>query len=75
MHAGVAAALEDMLRSLNNLQERMHRGDLLYARTGAQRVVAAPVCGVPAALIAAALALQVTHAARRTRVSLARHAC
>lgn len=66
MRAGVAAALEDVLRSLNNMQERLHRGDLLYARTRADRVVAAPICGVPAALIAAALALQVMHAARRT---------
>ena len=59
---GMAAALEDVLRSLNNLQERMHRGELFYACVG-PRLIITSACSVPVALLLAALALQVRRCA------------
>ena len=59
---GIAAALEDVLRSLNNLQERMHRGELFYACVGT-RLVVTSACSVPVALLLSALALQVRRCA------------
>lgn len=59
---GMAAALEDVLRSLNNLQERMHRGELFYACVG-PRLVVTSACSVPVALLMSALALQVRRCA------------
>lgn len=60
--AGLSATLEDVLRSLNNLQEDMHRGKRVYAHTSPRSTVMAPACAIPAALLLTCLGIQVCHA-------------
>ena len=62
MIAGLSATLEDVLRSLNNLQEDMHRGERVYAHTSPRTMVLAAACAIPLALLLTALGVQVCHA-------------
>ena len=59
MIADLSAALEDVLRSLNNLQEDMHRGKRVYAYTSPRSTVMAAACAIPAALLLTCLGIQV----------------
>lgn len=62
MIADLSATLENVLRSLNNLQEDMHRGKRVYAHTSPRTTVLAAACAIPVALLLTSLGVQVCHA-------------